>query len=116
MSEQHESEPTFLQEATPRRLEEAAAWNHREWMLLKARAAAGEVHEGDGVTWTYAGRDGEANILFPQLTEANAGEQLDAIVQFYCDHPPKSLVGCWSLDPPQPVDLEIRLLARGFQL
>src|SRR5439155_6942392 len=36
--------------------------------------------------------------------------------RFYQERLPESLVGCWSLDPPEPADLEIRLLARGFQL
>jgi GNAT superfamily N-acetyltransferase len=54
-------------------------------------------------------------ILFPQLAPELASEQLDTIVQFYRERQPKSLVGCWSLEPPSPPDLEVRLLARGFQ-
>jgi GNAT superfamily N-acetyltransferase len=54
-------------------------------------------------------------ILFPQLAEANAGERLDAVVRYYLDRMPRNLVGCWSLLPTQPADLDIRLLARGFQ-
>jgi len=107
---------TFLQDPTPEHLEKAVAWNHHEWMVLKAQAAGGEVHQAKGVTWTYAGPKGEAMILFPHLTEENVGEQLDAIVQYYLERCPESLVGCWSLDPPQPRDLGIRLLARGFQV
>jgi GNAT superfamily N-acetyltransferase len=99
----------------PRALEEAAAENHREWMVLKARAAGGEVQEAEGVTWTYAGPKGEAMILFPRLAPARAGEQLDAILRYYLDHPPEPLVGLWSLAPTEPPDLEVRLLARGFQ-
>jgi GNAT superfamily N-acetyltransferase len=115
MNLNHESELTFLQDATPGQLEEAVALNHREWMILKARAASGEVHEADGVTWTYAGPQGEAMILFPRLAAAKAGEQLDAIADYYRERRPEPLVGCWSLDPPQPPDLDVRLLARGFQ-
>ncbi|MCZ6677921.1 MAG: GNAT family N-acetyltransferase [Candidatus Poribacteria bacterium] len=111
------SEWVFLQDATANQLQQAAAWNHHEWMVLKAYAAGGEVHQTNGVTWTYApGPVGESMILFPQLTDANAGEHLDDIVQYYLDRRPEKSVGCWSLYPTQPADLGVRLLARGFQL
>jgi GNAT superfamily N-acetyltransferase len=54
-------------------------------------------------------------ILFPQLAEADANNQLDAVIRYYLDRQPRSLIGCWSLVPTQPRDLGIRLLARGFQ-
>ena len=53
-------------------------------------------------------------IAFPDLTGGNAGPQLDALLLFYLHHPPGG-AGCWSLDPPRPVDLGVSLLARGFQ-
>lgn len=106
----------FLENATHDQLEQAVAANHSEWMILKARAAKGEVSQRPGVTWTYAGAQGEAMILFPHLAEAEADECLDAITSYYRAHPPESLVGCWSLVPSHPIDLGDRLLARGFQL
>src|SRR5579884_760835 len=109
-------EPIFLQNPTRDQLLEAVAWNHRELFVLQALAAGGEAHQAEGVTWTYAGPKGESMILFPRLAEANAGQQLDAIVGYYRERQPEKLVGCWSLDPPQPPDLEVPLLARGFQL
>lgn len=105
----------FLQNAAKEQLLAAVAWNHREYFVLQARAAQGAVQEADGVTWTYTGPREGGMILFPRLTEERAGEQLDAIVAFYCEHPTDALIGCWSLNPPQTPDLEARLLARGFQ-
>jgi GNAT superfamily N-acetyltransferase len=105
----------FLHHAAPHLLEAAVAANHRAFFLLRTRACNGEVHEVDGVTWTYLGHDREALILFPQLAPAHAGAHLDRIVQFYGERQPTCLVGCWSLDPPDPPDLDILLLARGFQ-
>ena len=71
--------------------------------------------EAEGVTCTYSGPEGESMIAFPILSEEHAGPVLNEIVAFYLRHGPKKLVGCWSLDPPQPLDLGARLLARGFQ-
>lgn len=105
----------FLQQATFHQLEQAVAANHREWMIRKAQAANGYVLSAPGVTWTYTGPFGEAMILFPQLTEANANDVLDGVIRYYLEHQPKPLVGCWSLLPTQPPDLDSRLLARGFQ-
>jgi predicted N-acetyltransferase YhbS len=105
----------FLRTSDHRELEAAAAANHRDFFVLCTRAVHGEVCMGDGVTWTYPGSERDPMILFPELTPEHAGQQLDAIVQFYRERLPTSLVGCWSLDPPSPADLDIRLLARGFQ-
>jgi GNAT superfamily N-acetyltransferase len=106
----------FLQNATSEQLEAAVAANHQEWMVSLAEAAGGEVHQAEGVTWTYAGPRGEAMVLFPRLPTSAAAETLDAITRFFQERLPEPLVGCWSLDPPEPGDLEIRLLARGWQL
>jgi GNAT superfamily N-acetyltransferase len=54
-------------------------------------------------------------VAFPTLKPEQAGERLDELLHFYLRHPPKG-AGCWSLDPPQPVELGVRLLARGFQV
>ena len=116
MPDGHNIETYFLQDSSPEQLEEAVALNHHTWMTTKARAGGGRIHEGKGVTWVFTpGRDSEGMILFPRLTGANADTQLDEIIHFYRKYRPEKLVGCWSLYPPQPSDLEIRLLARGFQ-
>lgn len=105
----------FLHDAPLHLLEAAVAANHRDFFVLRTRAVHGQVHEAEGVTWTDPGQGWVPMILFPQFAAARAGEQLDTIVQFYRERQPTSLVGCWSLAPPSPPDLEIRLLARGFQ-
>jgi GNAT superfamily N-acetyltransferase len=115
MSDSGKGNGHFLQAATPALLEAAVAANHRENFVQYTRAAHGEVREVAGVTWTDPGPAGEPMVLFPQLDPQSAAEQLDTIVQFYRQRQPQQLVGCWSLDPPQQHDLDIRLLARGFQ-
>jgi GNAT superfamily N-acetyltransferase len=106
----------FLEDTAPHLLEAAVAWNHRKYFVLQTRALHGKIRQADGVTWTSPGYEYAPMILFPELDPQRAGEQLDTIIQFYREHPPNQLVGCWSLLPTQPVDLDIRLLARGFQL
>ncbi|MBC8078628.1 MAG: GNAT family N-acetyltransferase [Chloroflexales bacterium] len=105
----------FLHDADSRLLQVAVASNHRELFILRTRIAHGEICEADGVTWTDPNQDRGPLILFPQLVPERAGEQLDTIIQFYRERQPQPLVGCWSLDPPSPPDLDVRLLARGFQ-
>ncbi len=106
--------PIVLHDATPARLQQAAALNHTELFRLTAIAENGSVHQEAGVTWTNTGMGSNAMIAFPQLPDDTADAQLDAIINSYLQQPPQS-VGCWSLAPTQPADLDIRLLARGFQ-
>lgn len=103
-----------LSQATPLQLQQAAALNHTELFCLTALATNGCVHRQQGVTWTTPGAGDDGMIAFPTLEADTAGAQLDTIIQSYLQHPPKS-VGCWSLHPAQPADLDVRLLARGFQ-
>jgi len=114
MSKISSSENNLLQHATHQQLLNATALNHRELFCMNAKVVAGEVHTVNGVSWTYAGSDNESMIAFPELTAENAGTTLDKIIGYYLNHPPKG-VGCWSLDPTQPADLGVKLLARGFQ-
>jgi GNAT superfamily N-acetyltransferase len=104
----------MLQNATDRQLEQAAAFNHTELFCLKARVVDGEIHHSEGMVWTDAGDKDGSMIAFPLLPEDRADTVLDEIMKYYLGHPPKG-VGCWSLDPPQPSDLGVRLIARGFQ-
>ena len=110
-------ELTFLTNPTVECLQRAVALNHLRWLSLLARAGGGEVRQAEGMTWTYAPPPfSDGTVLFPELTDAEAGELLDEMVSYYLDKRPEKLVGCWSLYPTQPEDLEVRLLARGFQL
>lgn len=108
------SDPTLLQNATPAQLELAAADNHRQLFILDAMAVKGAVRSAGGLTWIYAGPQSNATVPFPALSKDDAGTLLDAMMDWFRNHPPKG-AGCWSLDPPQPADLGVRLLARGFQ-
>ena len=106
--------PNVLQDATPLQLQQAAAFNHRELFVLEAVNLGGSVCSSGGLTWTQAGVRGPSMIPFPALSDDTAGEELDHLIASYLQHPPKG-AGCWSLEPPQPADLGVRLLARGFQ-
>lgn len=105
--------PTFLgANATHPQLERAIAANSREWILRGTRSSGGEVRRENGATWVHIpGR--EAQVAFPRLTAAKAGETLDAMMAYYRERRPPSIL-FWSLLPAQPRDLGARLLARGF--
>lgn len=104
----------ILQDATTRQLQEAAAYNHSELFRLEAATLGGSILSSGGLTWTQVGSAAGSMIPFPNLPDDTAGEHLDRLVASYLQHPPKG-AGCWSLDPSQPADLGVRLLARGFQ-
>lgn len=106
--------PSVLRQATPAQLEQAVARNHEELFCLNAVALGGEVKTVNGLTCTHEGLGRGATIAFPSLPASSAGAQLDEIMTWFREQPPKS-AGCWSLHPPQPADLGVRLLARGFQ-
>lgn len=108
------TDPNVLLNATPRQLEQAAAFNHTELFSLEAATLGGTMYSSNGLTWTQPGGKGGSMIAFPTLSEDSAGAQLDRLIADYLSHPPKG-AGCWSLEPPEPRDLGIRLLARGFQ-
>lgn len=107
------TQPQLLREATPAMLQYAAALNHTALFGLDAIALGGVIKQKEALTWTYAGANVESIIPFPVLEDEKAGMQLDSLIEDYLLHPPKT-AGCWSLDPTQPKDLGIRLLARGF--
>jgi GNAT superfamily N-acetyltransferase len=108
--------PNVLQDATPVQLQQAAAFNHRELFALEAVNLGGGIYSSGGLTWTQAGERGPSMIPFPAFSDDddNTGAELDRLIASYLQHPPKG-AGCWSLEPPQPSDLGVRLLARGFQ-
>ena len=103
----------ILQEATPLRLQQAAAFNHRELFGVESISLGGAVYTSGGLVWTLAGKRAGSMVSFPELTAENADEHLDRLIASYLHQPPRD-AGCWSLDPPQPEDLGVRLLARGF--
>jgi GNAT superfamily N-acetyltransferase len=103
----------ILQSATSEQLEQAVAYNHQELFRQEALALGGDVILSDGLSYTTGTLHSASMIAFPKLTAVNAGRELDEMVAFYLRHPPGG-AGCWSLDPPQPMDLGVSLLARGF--
>src|SRR6185312_5669460 len=105
---------SILTGATADQLVQAVAANHRELFRQEARSLGGSVSESAGLCWTSGTPRSTSMIAFPELSQETAGHQLDEIMDYYVRHPPGG-AGCWSLDPPQPPDLGIRLLARGFQ-
>ena len=104
----------FLENATTAQLEQAAAGNHTELFCRNALARGGEIRAMDDLTYTYEGPGHQSMIAFPSLPAAVADGRLDEMMDWYGARPNKGL-GCWSLNPPQPADLGIRLKARGFQ-
>jgi GNAT superfamily N-acetyltransferase len=106
--------PSILDHASTWQLEQAAACNHTELFCRNAVARGGEVRVMDAITYTYEGVDHQSMIAFPSLQEWAADEQLDEMMRWYAIRPNRGL-GCWSLDPPRPADLGVRLKARGFQ-
>ncbi|HVS98449.1 MAG TPA: GNAT family N-acetyltransferase [Puia sp.] len=95
-------------------LQQAAALNHATLFRQEAATLGGTVVTREGLEWTSGSATCTSMIAFPQLRADQAGKRLDELMEFYRHHPPKG-AGCWSLDPPEPADLGIRLLARGFQ-
>jgi GNAT superfamily N-acetyltransferase len=108
------TEPTILQNATPQQLEQAVAYNHKELFRQEAIALGGDMLTNGGLDWTTGTAYSASMVAFPDLSAETAGTRLDELLSFYLLHPPRG-AGCWSLDPPRPTDLGVRLLARGFQ-
>jgi GNAT superfamily N-acetyltransferase len=106
--------PENLQDADSRQLEQAAAFNHQQLFRKEALTLGGSLLNAEGLSWTSGNPQSPSMVAFPELTDENAGRNLDELMSFYLKHPPKG-AGCWSLDPSSPVDLGVRLLARGFQ-
>ncbi len=104
----------LLQDATPHDLERAAALNHKVLFRQEAAALGGTIFTAGGLEWTSGSAQVPSMVAFPELELETAGEKLDELIGYYLRHSPKG-AGCWSLDPPQPSDLGVRLLARGFQ-
>ena len=100
-------------EATAARLIRATAANHRAWMAAGALSGGGEVRRTGGVSWDFAPRGG-ADLPFPRLPSATAGETLDSILAD-CRNLGVREVSCWAVTPTRPRDLGARLAARGFE-
>ncbi|KAA6438558.1 GNAT family N-acetyltransferase [Dyadobacter flavalbus] len=102
----------ILSNADPFRLEAAIAQNHSDLFYLDALAKGGMVRQETGCSWTYIPEEQCGDILFPK--QLNGTAALDAMFDFYRTHPVRDLC-CWSLNPPETTDLDVLLLARGFQ-
>lgn len=98
--------------ATNRQLEAAIAQNHCELFFLDARVKNGVIHQQDGLCWTYTEKDNAGTVLFPALSGDTT--LLDTMMDFYQKHQAKN-IGCWSLQPAATANLDVLLLARGFQ-
>jgi GNAT superfamily N-acetyltransferase len=104
----------LMQDATTRQLQQAAALNHSALFKQEAATLGGTVITREGLQWTSGSPVCTSMVAFPELPPGRESERLDELMDFYLRHPPKG-AGCWSLDPPKPSDLGVRLLARGFQ-
>lgn len=105
----------FLQNPDIPTLIQAAGDNQREWLVRMALASGGEVRRTEAATWTYAPRPKEAAALaLPRFTDANAGEQIDAFLQFCRERRPIHELAVWTEGAGEPWDLGARLVARGF--
>jgi GNAT superfamily N-acetyltransferase len=105
------------EQPTHDQLLQAMVDNTCQWVIRCTNSdTLGEVQQEGGVTWVYApGPEGDAAILFPRLTLQEASRQLDVVMHYFRQHRPERDMLCWSLDPTEPADLEVRLLARGFE-
>lgn len=116
MSSIPQSEQRFLEEyPLSDRLVRALTENVQVYFTRLAESGGGKVHQENGVIWTYTPVEGdEGAIAFQQFDPLHADEQLDAIIDSYRHHLPWRKVLYWSFSSPHPLDLEARLLARGF--
>ncbi|MDQ2798875.1 MAG: GNAT family N-acetyltransferase [Armatimonadota bacterium] len=102
-------------DASTEQLIRATAANHTVWMTEGALASGGEVCRTNSVQWASApGPKGGADIPFPQMSSATAGETLDVIIAD-CRRRKVKEVSCWAAMPTRPRDLGARLMARGFE-
>jgi GNAT superfamily N-acetyltransferase len=76
----------------------------------------GDVQWHADAVWVYSSRlDEDGLLLFPQYEAPSADERIMSLLEYYRQHQPFKDILCWSLYPPQPADLEVRLLAHGFE-
>lgn len=104
---------TILSNADSFQLEAAIAGNHADLFFLDAQAKGGIIAQEAGCSWTYIPTEQSGTIPFPNTP--NGTSAFDAILGFYQTHPVRNL-GVWSLSPAETTDLDVMLLARGFQL
>lgn len=111
----HPPFPFLGPDASVAKLIQATAANHIIWMGEGALAACGEVYRTNGVQWASApDPKGGADIPFPRMPSATAGETLDAIIAD-CRRRQVKEISCWALAPTRPRDLGAQLMARGFE-
>ncbi|MBC9911960.1 GNAT family N-acetyltransferase [Chitinophaga varians] len=103
---------TILRHATASQLEAAIVQNHRDLFFLDARIKNGVIHAAQDLSWTYIEAEAGGTVLFPALPGDTTG--LNEMMEYYRTHPSRN-IGCWSLQPPATPQLDVLLLARGFQ-
>lgn len=104
---------TVLHSATDEKILEAIEANHRVLFRMEALLAGGEERHTGPIIWTWLGQGKGSNIVFPKLPGSEAAAFIDRLLETYRVSTPMQ-ADCWSLDPPEPADLGVLLLARGF--
>ena len=113
MSSTQVNQPAVLRNASREQLEQAVADNHRQLFSYNAKAVGGFVNTIDGLSYSWTAANGSA-VAFPELSTGHVASHLDAMMEDYRSHNAAN-IGYWSLDPPQPANVGVYLLARGFQ-
>lgn len=101
---------------TADRLVNALQRNQRWWLLRMGVARGETVHRRGGVIW-FDSPDATTDMYvpFPRFTPAAVGQELDAFVAGLRGKQILRPVWVWATAPPEPDDLPLRLMARGFR-
>ncbi len=95
-------------------LEKVIADNHRQLFSLNANCLGGKVFKQGNIEWTYINGNEASTVMFPSLTKDYVRDELDAMMETFRQHPPRT-AGYWSLLPAEPENIGLYLLARGWQ-
>lgn len=87
------------------------------WWLLRVGAMGGEtIHRRRGVIWFDSPwATGSMYVPFPSFHRERITEELDAFVAHLRARQALRPVWLWASEPPEPDDLPLRLMARGFR-
>jgi len=92
----------------------SALERNQRWWLLRVGAASGEtVHRRHGVIWFDSpSATGPMYVPFPLFHDTR---ELDAFVAHLRARQTPRPIWLWASEPPEPDDLPLRLMARGFR-
>lgn len=99
----------------------SAAENHRQWFAYLAGLSGGTLMQDPLVTWTTAaadtsgGKKTRITVAFPEYSADEADNGIDEVIRRCLALGQPAEIGWWSLAPTAPPDLDVRLLARGFE-